>query len=439
MRKRYPAYKASGIDWLGQIPKDWIVRKLKYNTYIKARVGWHGLNSDEFGTEGVHCVTGADFFKGQVDWNKCYRIGEDRYNEDPYIQLEEADLLITKDGTIGKTAVANRVPGRATLNSGIFVVRPEKDYTTSFLYWALQSSLFTEFVNYNAKGTTINHLYQDAFSNMPLLIPSLPEQNAIVSYLSNKTTQIDETIQKKQRLIELLHEEQAAVITRAVTRGIDGAVTLKSSGIEWLGDIPVNWKVKRLKYISPSISVGLVINPSTYYDPEGTIPLITGKNVHPFYIDTANAGTITEISNNLLKKTQVYTNDIVTIRVGYPGVSAVVPSHLSGINCASMVIIRKGDYNPGFLTYCLNSRIGMSQVEQVQYGAAQKQFNIGHAIDFQFPVPCQEEQAIITEYLNKVQNNTEKVIVKIHQEINLLQEYRTALINEVVTGKTCVI
>lgn len=96
----YPTYKPTNIDWIGNIPKHWSTKRLKFNTYIKARVGWHGLKSDEFSTDGeVYCVTGTDFTHGKINWAGCYKISKDRYDEDPYIQLKEGDLLITKDGT----------------------------------------------------------------------------------------------------------------------------------------------------------------------------------------------------------------------------------------------------------------------------------------------------------------------------------------------------
>ena len=176
--KKYDNYKDSGIEWIGEIPENWNVKRLKFNTYIKARVGWHGLKAEEFSlTEGAYCVTGTDFINGTVNWKTCYRISEVRYDEDPYIQLKEDDLIITKDGTIGKVALVKNLTEKATLNSGVFLVRPEnKDYITNFMYWSLKSTIFTGYVNYTSKGSTIIHLYQYDFYNLPFVIPSNEEQ-----------------------------------------------------------------------------------------------------------------------------------------------------------------------------------------------------------------------------------------------------------------------
>lgn len=439
--KTYEKYKPSGIEWIGEIPEHWNIKRVKFNTYVKGRVGWHGLKADEFSTtESVYCVTGTDFFKGKVNWDGCYRITESRYDEDPYIQLKENDLLITKDGTIGKLAIVENLPDKATLNSGVFVVRPENDeYLTKFMYWAFQSNVFNEYVDYTSKGSTIIHLYQNVFVDLPFLLPTIHEQTAIADYLDEKTVEIDKLIANKERLIELLKEERTAIINKAVTRGINADAKLKPSGIDWLGDIPEHWEIKRLKLISPKILVGLVINPSTYFDPKGTIPMLTGKNVSPNTINPKTANLITEKSNKLLYKTIVEENDIVVVRVGYPGVAAVVRKDVSGSNCASMMIVRKGNFNSDFLCNCFNSKVGKSQVEIVEYGAAQRQFNISHAIDFQFPVPPIEEQKEIVEFIESKTNEIDSTISKIEKEIELIKEYRTALISEVVTGKIKVI
>jgi len=142
----YPNYRESDIRWLGRIPRHWDIGRIKYSTYVKGRIGWQGLRADEFIDEGPFLVTGTDFKDGFINWNTCYHVSQERYSEDPYIQLREGDLLITKDGTIGKVAVVKDISGPATLNSGIFLTRPlSGEYITRYMYWVLQSSVFTGF------------------------------------------------------------------------------------------------------------------------------------------------------------------------------------------------------------------------------------------------------------------------------------------------------
>jgi type I restriction enzyme, S subunit len=140
--KRYEAYKPSGIEWLGKIPTHWEVERIKDFTYLKARIGWQGLRSDEFVDDSNwYCLTGTDFSDGRINWENCYCIDKDRYNQDKKIQLKIDDLLITKDGTIGKIALVNFLPKPTTLNSGVFVSRPRlRKYTNTFMYWILSSN-----------------------------------------------------------------------------------------------------------------------------------------------------------------------------------------------------------------------------------------------------------------------------------------------------------
>jgi len=217
------AMKDSGVEWLEEIPEHWHMSKLKYDSYIKARVGWHGLTSDELFEDGdAYAVTGSDFAGNTINWSDCRKCTLERYKEDKFIQLQDDDLLVTKDGTIGKIIKVNKLPDIATLNGGIFVIRPLKlKYNTSYYYWLLISTVFKAFVSYYKTGSTISHLYQDTFCQMPYALPSLEEQQSIVNYLDNKTSKIDNLISKSIKAIDLLKERRTALISAVVTGKID--------------------------------------------------------------------------------------------------------------------------------------------------------------------------------------------------------------------------
>lgn len=240
----------SVYPWLEQIPNPVQVKRLKHNTYIKARVGWHGLSSDEHQDTGPYLVTGTDFARGEVSWSACTHVTNERWGQDPYIQLVEGDLLVTKDGTIGKVALVGELPGPATLNSGVFVLRPlHCDYVTRYLYWVLRSHLFESFIELISHGSTINHLYQRQINEFPLPIWSLPTQRAVADFLDRKTAAIDALIEKKKKLLDLLAEKRAALINQAVTKGLDPNVPMKDSGIPWIGEIPAHWDTIALRRV----------------------------------------------------------------------------------------------------------------------------------------------------------------------------------------------
>jgi type I restriction enzyme S subunit len=210
----------SGIDWIGNIPEGWEINKLFNLCTIKGRVGWKGLRSDEFKENSyAYLVTGQDFVSSDINWNNCYQIDKDRYEEDPYIQLSNGDILVTKDGTIGKIAKVSGMDKPACLNSGIFVLKQRKEtFFQDYLYWYLSSPLLLRYNTFiNTGGTTIIHLYQNVFERFSMIIPPMDEQIAIASYLDKKCSEIDNLIVIKQQKIEKLKDYKKSVIYEAVT------------------------------------------------------------------------------------------------------------------------------------------------------------------------------------------------------------------------------
>ncbi len=184
--------KDSGVEWIGKIPKHWKVIRIKNTALLKARIGWQGLRSDEFLDDErlPYLVTGTDFKEGFVDWKNCVRISEQRFEMDKNIQIKENDLLITKDGTIGKLAIAKNCPDKASLNSGVFVIRNQGPYKYSdkYMYYLLQSEQFLLWFELNDAGnSTIRHLYQKDFYNFSFTYPEEQEQEKIALYLDKKT------------------------------------------------------------------------------------------------------------------------------------------------------------------------------------------------------------------------------------------------------------
>ncbi len=200
-----------------------------------------------------------------------------------------------------------------------------------------------------------------------------------------------------------------------------------------VGVIPEEWEVKALKRISPRQSVGLVINPSTYFDKAGTVPLLVGSNVSENSIDSTTANRITKASNEMLSASRLVAGDLVTVRVGEPGVTAVVPPELDGCNCASMMIVRRHpSFDSHWLCCAMNSRHGRQQVEHVQYGTAQKQFNISDAVDFSYPVPPLPEQRAIATALSDV----DALLGALDRLIAKKRDLKQAAMQQLLTGQT---
>lgn len=175
----------------------------------------------------------------------------------------------------------------------------------------------------------------------------------------------------------------------------------KPSGIEWLGEVPRAWRTTKLKHLSPSLSVGVIVNRSGYVSDEG-VPFLYGSDIGEGYITPSNARRMAAQVSQELRKSMLSAGDLITVRVGAPGVTAVVPPKPEGSNCASVLIIRRHSrFDSRWLCYAMNSRIVRWQVELVQYGAAQEQFNVSHAVDWIVPTPSLAEQRAIAAFLDR--------------------------------------
>lgn len=200
-----------------------------------------------------------------------------------------------------------------------------------------------------------------------------------------------------------------------------------------VGVIPEEWNVKPLKQLSPRQCVGVVVNPSSYFDDEGTVPFLVGSNVGENSIKWRTAKRISDASNQILGATRLAAGDLVTVRVGEPGVTAVIPPELNACNCASMMIVRQHpSFDSHWLCWVMNSRIGRLQVDHVQYGTAQKQFNISDAVDFCFPVPPLTEQHAMATALSDV----DALIALLDKQIAKKRDIKQATMQQLITGKT---
>jgi len=444
--KSYPKYKDSGIQWVGMLPENWNIKKIKHNTYVKGRIGWQGLKSDEFIDVGPYLVTGTDFAGKGINWNACYHISEDRYKEDPYIQLMENDLLITKDGTIGKTAIVEGLIGKASLNSGVFVTRPKKDYITAYLFWVLNSMIFIEFINYMKSGTTISHLYQNVFVDFSFPVPTVNEQYLIASFLDRKTAHIDSLIDKKERQIELLQEMRAALISHAVTKGLDPTVPMKDSGVEWLGEIPKNWTLTSLRRC---------ISFLTDFEANGSFQTIK-DNVQIVDDDTKYAWYVraTDLENNrnhksieshfiniktyyFLSKTKLFGNELLVVKRGEIGKVYLMPEIQFPASLApNLYLIQLNTkLTSTYAFHWFRSTIGKRFLSNANKSTTIGALYKDDVKNCEILLPSLPEQLEIMDYLDIETASIDSLISKIQLSIDKLREYRTALISAAVTGK----
>ncbi|MDR3328248.1 MAG: restriction endonuclease subunit S [Prevotellaceae bacterium] len=213
---------------IGIIPEDWKIKNIEQSCSIKARIGWQGLTKSEYQKLGNYIlITGTDFINGTINWNTCSFVSKERFEQDKNIQIKNGDILITKDGTIGKIAFLDKIPKAGTLNSGVFVIRSFKDdINQTFLAYIFKSKYFEEFLNKLTAGSTINHLYQKNFIYFNFPLPDYKEQTAIASVLSD----IDKYILSLERLIA----KKKAIKQGAMQNLLTGKIRLKGFKGEWV-------------------------------------------------------------------------------------------------------------------------------------------------------------------------------------------------------------
>jgi len=249
---------------IGVIPEDWEVKNILDNFTLKARIGWQGLTTAEYLSIGDYgLVTGTDFRDGYINWENCVFVEKIRYVQDKNIQLKVNDVLVTKDGTIGKVAFINKLPNPTTLNSGIFVVRPKnRNIDERFFYYILMSFYFDIFLSKITAGSTITHLYQKDFSTFNFILPQLSEQNAIAQALSDVDayiTSLEKLIEKKKAIKQGAMQEllkpkdgweikklgnKAEILRGGSPRPIESYLTTSSDGVNWIkiGDVKIKAK-----------------------------------------------------------------------------------------------------------------------------------------------------------------------------------------------------
>ena len=440
LQDKYSEYSDSGLMWVREYPSHWNLTKVKYEAYVKARVGWHGLKTDDFTDVGPYLVTGSDFKSSIISWKDCYHCDLARYEQDSYIQLQNGDLLLTKDRTIGKIALVQglRKDEKATLNSGVFVVRPlSNGFTTEFYFWLLESTVFKKFFDYFKTGSTIVHLYQDTFANFSYASPPLFEQAQIAKFLDYETAQIDTLIEKQQTLIKLLKEKRQAVISHSVTKGLNPDAPMKDSGVEWLGDVPKHWDLVPLKYLCNFSGGGTPTKDNLSYWTGGTIPWVSPKDMKTFWItktqDYITENAVKESSTKLVEAGAL----LMVVRSGI--LQRTIPIAINTVDVTMNQDMRALQFNERMSAeYAANYIMG--NVDKLLFawskeGATVESIEHEYLSNSLLPVPPITEQQEIVDKINKQMKVFDNLVMNAKKAIQLMQERRTALISAAVTGK----
>ncbi|MFT8313406.1 MAG: restriction endonuclease subunit S [Clostridium sp.] len=429
--------KESGISWIGTIPVDWQTNKIKYISTLKGRIGWQGLTSEEYCDEGAFLITGTDFVNGGINWDTCVHVPMKRWEEAHDIQIENGDLLITKDGTIGKVAIVDGLTAPTSLNSGVLRISTISGYDRRFLYWVLQSDVFwTWYAIKNAGNSTIQHLYQGDFAEFKYTIPKINEQKIIANFLDKQCSQIDSIIIDLKTQLELLQNHKRRLITETVSRGINNSEPRKYSGIEYIGCIPSSWETKKVKYVIAGIKDG---THGTFDRVSSGKPLLSAKNVFDdgLHISDSESEISEKDFNLIVSNGYPQRNDVLLCCVGTIGRCCVYEYNEPVAFQRSVTFLRPlSTTNPKYLAYCLKSESTLIQEQLLTNKSAQDGLYMGAVKELIIPFTENiDEQVKIVEFLDKQCGRIDSVISEKQKQIEVMQQHKKSLIYEFVTGK----
>lgn len=410
--KRYPEYKDSGIEWLGEIPEHWEVKRLKWFAKI-----CNGQDQKRVKDEnGEYPILGTGGVFGQSK---------------EYLH-NKPSVLLGRKGTIDKPIYID-VPFWTV--DTLYYTDIYSTTSSKFFFYLCVTINFAKYKT----GSAVPSMTQEDLNQIIFSTPQIAEQTTIANFLDHKTLQIDDLISKKERLIELLKEERAAMINHAVTKGLDPNVPMKDSGIEWLGEIPEHWetyKLKRICNIQGRIGFKGYSKDDLVSKDEGALTLgakhINNKNL----IDLSNPEYISWEKYYESPEIMLKTGDVLLTQRGTLGKVAIIEKEIgeATIN-PSMVLLTKMKILGKYLYFYFNSTYINSSVEITSSATAVPMISQEQLGNFNVLIPKEIEQATIANFLDHKTQQIDKNIELNKKEIELLKEYKTSLINETVTGK----
>jgi type I restriction enzyme S subunit len=428
----YPEYKDSGVEWLGLIPTDWELWKL---THAYEEIGSGTTppsGSDEWYGGDVPWVTTGELRETEIV-STTKSVTEETLRRFPTLRkYPKSSIAIAMYGaTIGRLGIFGI---EATTNQACCVLTKSAVIDNKYLYYWLQA-FKPDIVNLASGGGQPN-INQEVVASLKISSPEVSGQKKIANFLDHETAKIDTLIEKQQQLIALLKEKHQAVISHAVTKGLNANAPMRDSGVEWLGEVPEHWEVCMIKHKCLEITDGAHVSPETE---GGEQYFVSITDIKKGVINFKNALLTTPASYEYLVKTgcMPFAGDILFSKDGTIGQTAITPEGIDFVVASSLIIIRpdRTRVTPEYLDFLLQSGVVVEQVESFVKGAALRRLSIQNLLKIGGAFPPINEQMEISNYLTDILNQYDDLEVKANDLITLQVERRTALISAAVTGK----
>jgi type I restriction enzyme, S subunit len=426
----YPEYKPSGVDWLGDIPSHWEVYP---HRNLFEEVIERGYPDEEMLSV---TISQGVIRQAQLLANSSKK-DSSNVDKSNYKLVSEGDIAYNKmrawQGAIGASAY------RGIISPAYIIVRlREEQHNIWYFHYLFRTPLFTTEAERWSYGITSDQwsLRYGEFKQIYSPLPPPDEQAAIVRFLDAAETRIRRYIRAKQKLIKLLNEQKQAIIQQAVTRGLNPDVPMKDSGVEWLGEIPAHWEVRRIATFSPKITNGWVGPTRDILTDSGT-PYIQSLHIKDGEVRFNKPYYVSEDWLTKHEKARLMQGDVVVVQTGDIGQVACISEEFNGAGCHALIIIStQRDVVIGeYLSFFLRSKYGYNILKSIQTGALHPHLNVTFVREIQVTIPLVNEQVQIIGYLGKELQHIHRAIEMSKNQIEQIQEYRTRLIADIVTGK----
>lgn len=423
--KKYDSYKDSGIEWIGEIPSHWEVMPIKYSLLVPLTDGPH--ETPEFLSDGITFISAEAIKEDKIDFdkNRGHISVEDNERFSRKYKPQRGDIYMVKSGATTGNLARVQTDDEFNIWSPLAAFRPHPGKITSdFLFFFMKSKRFFTAIELGWNYGTQQNIGMNILENLRMVRPSLPEQTTIARYLDRKIAEIDQLIADKKRLLDLYEEAKTAITNQAVTKGITPDVPMKDSGIEWLGDVPAHWKVKRFKY---------------YFDlgterAEKDLPKIALENIE------SKSGKFIETDSDFAGQGVRFNPKDILFGKLRPYLAKVWLADFYGQAVGDFYVFRpKNAVLPEFAKYRILDSSFIEVTNGSTYGSKMPRVNWGVIADLPIAFPDIEEQQTIVCHIETECAQVYSKKAKTEKLIELLTEYRTALISEVVTGKIKVI
>lgn len=434
---KYPAYKDSGVEWLGEVPEHWHAIALSRVLAEPVTDGPH--TTPEFQDDGVPFLSVDGIQNGRLTFEGCRYVSFDDHKEfSKKAAPKYNDLLMGKAASVGKIArVTENI--EFSIWSPLALIRADVEKCApEFLEFCLKSSALQHQILLASNSNTQLNIGMKDIPKLRIPLPGTQEQTQIARFLDHETARIDALIEEQQRLIELLKEKRQAVISHAVTKGLDPTVPMKDSGVEWLGEVPAHWVVAQLKFSAMEMQTGPFgsqLHAEDYVD--SGIPLINpahmieGKIIHDPRV------TVDEQTWRRLKRHALAAGDMIFARRGELGRCAIVTEGQEGWLCGTGSLkVKLGKQLDAEYAYLLITSPGVvSELSLESKGSTMENLNTETLGRIRLPLPPVNEQKAILEHVNNVAGQFGELIYTAENGIRLMVERRSALISAAVTGK----